>query len=113
MKKIVYLPVISAIVLFGCSKENGITGLPSLDAKGNISFGFKVSASKLLKKSLSNDTPKALIISVVNENDEVIFENKRYELINFGGSFLTEDIELNTKNIPESLFRNSLLEKTN
>ncbi|SNR15494.1 WD40/YVTN/BNR-like repeat-containing protein [Tenacibaculum jejuense] len=97
MKKIVYLAVISAIILFSCSKENGITGLPILETNGNVSFGFKISANRgLINKAIANETPVALIISVVDENDETVFENKRHELINFNGSFLTEDIELKT-----------------
>lgn len=69
--------------LWNCSKE--VEVINSNVVKGTVSFRFKTSTKS--KRGVENDTPATLIVSVINANDEVIFENERFDLIHFNVVF--------------------------
>ena len=100
MKKIAYLIAVLVLLVSSCSKNDEIiSGVNENQALGNVSFSLQSTAKKANTAAKNDNTvPTAITISVINENNENVFDNETYTLTNFNGSYLTDNIELSTGN---------------
>lgn len=112
MKKIIALvTMIAALVMAGCSNP-GLTGSNNETANdsagpGTVQFAWGQNDSQAnslgssfssVTERLSNDiaTAKKVVVTIEDENGVVVFNNKQLNLMNFGGSFISEAVTLNT-----------------
>ena len=81
------------VVLASCTKENATQ---TSSVKGKIGFTFTTTERSAGKSALrtENQTPHAVVVSVMDQEGYIIMDNQMYTLINFNGSYLTENIEL-------------------
>ena len=99
MKKLTYLFFISIVFLIGCNKDDGTDPEPNQeDVYGNVSFSFNTVEIEGRISKTDNPTPTSIIVSILDEENKVIFENKTYPLTNIDGNYSTENIELSTGN---------------
>ena len=92
MCKKILLFVTILFIVSSCSKDQGII-LPAQE--GSISFSFSNPDLGLKKaKKLADLTPTAIFISIVNNENETVVSNQRFDLLTFGTSYITDEIEL-------------------
>lgn len=74
--------------------------LSETDQKGTLEIGVAMDLVEGQLKSAGNDStalgPKFVVLSVINENGEMVLDNERLELFNFGGSWVTKELKLKT-----------------
>ena len=99
MKKLTYLFFISIVFLIGCNKDDGTDPEPNQeDVYGNVSFSFNTVEIEGRISKTDNPAPTSIVVSILDEENKVIFENKTYPLTNIDGNYSTENIELSTGN---------------
>ncbi|MGC9344497.1 MAG: hypothetical protein ACP5E3_17460, partial [Bacteroidales bacterium] len=95
--KILSLTLLSAFLLFfySCERMNE-------DQKGKIEFSLSIDSDQLKSYAIP-DTSRDdiyyswhILISVMNENGEYVFEDEIIPLISFGNEFITGKIEMET-----------------
>jgi len=98
MKKLL-LSLLTLCLIINCSSET-IDTLPEPDQQintGTITFGFSTSGNSAKDGTTSakiDDTPSAIILSIIDSSGAVIISNKSYTLTSFNGQFISENIEL-------------------
>jgi hypothetical protein len=87
------LVIIPAFILNSCEK------LFDAEQEGILELGVLIDNQDGLKSALNDSiTPAAqyVIVTVVNENGEVVMNDEQIELFNFGGYWITRNIKLKT-----------------
>jgi hypothetical protein len=91
---LVFLP---AFILSSCDKQ------PEVKQEGTLELGILLDQVEgQLKSDLADSSENCtictqyVIISVTDENGELVLDNKRLELYNFGGHWITKEIRLKT-----------------
>jgi hypothetical protein len=87
IKILLFLSIL--VVGFSCDDEE-----PVVNKKSYVSFGVSEHLNPSGRVS-SENTPTAVILSIVNSNGGVVLENKVLPLVAFGQSFVTENIQIN------------------
>jgi hypothetical protein len=74
---------------FSCDREEALT-----EEKGRVSFVVDRKISSGGREAEEN-TPVAIILSVVDDSGNIVFEDEKLELLEFGQGFVTEALQLN------------------
>ena len=86
------LAILPAFIFSSCEQQ------PELEQEGILELGVLIDQIEGQLKSAQEDTNKIIthyvVVSVVNENGELVLDNERIELYNFGGHWVTKEIRL-------------------
>jgi len=96
LKKLLFL--LSLLFLFSCSQESeDFQEVPPDLGKATFSFSELNSEndSSLGAKKLNNFEPYAIVLSVTNSSNEIVFDNREFIFLKSGSEFITESIDLN------------------
>ena len=85
-------------------------------AKQELTFSFdlknlKTAVSKNLKCSYLKEAAKYVVLTIGKSNGEKLYESKKLELYNFGGSFISESLSLEVDEAPYKLTEFLVLDK--
>ncbi len=89
--------ILLAIAVAGLSTCDKLT---EENAEGSLEFGMAIDLIEQDLKSISDDSSRvenlALVVTLGNESGELVLNNDRLELYNFGGHYVTKEIRLRT-----------------
>jgi len=88
----------------------------NIQAKQELTFSFdlknlKTAVSKNLKCSYLKEAAKYVVLTIGKSSGEKLYESKKLELYNFGGSFISESLSLEVDEAPYKLTEFLVLDK--
>ncbi len=88
------LVIMPAFIFSSCEKQ------PDVEQEGTLELGIVLDQLQGQLKSALEDSSNAgthsVVISIVNEDGELVMDNERLEIYNFGGHWVTKEIKLKT-----------------
>ncbi|MBL7113483.1 MAG: hypothetical protein ISS19_16210 [Bacteroidales bacterium] len=88
------LVILPAFIFSSCEKQ------PDVEQEGTLELGIVLDQLQGQLKSALEDSSKvgthSVVISIVNADGELVMDNERLELYNFGGYWVTKEIKLKT-----------------
>lgn len=94
LKALLWMLVFTPVFIF-----NSCEKLFEAEQEGILELGVLINEQEGLKSALNDSINKAaqyVIVTVVNENGEVVMNDEQIELFNFGGHWVTKNIKLKT-----------------
>jgi hypothetical protein len=88
-----FLPVLAILVLSACEKEQSL-----IPAKGEIQFAISPPSENSGGRLKETATPAAVLLSITDDDGNVIEQNKKLSLYAFGSSFTSEGLQLTVGN---------------